>query len=90
MTKPMRIFIGSRVESIRAIEKAGEISCRYSGAAWPHFCDCKYGGPRERLGKLGNSEQTGCPELMSAHAILSAMTDAEWVALAAQSGGYTE
>lgn len=78
MNEPMNMFVGSREESINALETFGEGACRYYGRRWPHHCDCKYGLGR---GAKKAGETSGCPELMSIHAILSAMTDAEWLEL---------
>ena len=68
------MFLGTRQESLRVLQLVGESVCVYAGGDWPHFCDCKYGGPDDSPG----SEQSGCPELVSLHTIISIMTDKEW------------
>lgn len=61
-------------EAIDAIKKLGEKQCCYvSKDEWPHWCDCKYGGPD---GKGG--EKTGCPELMDILRVVENMSDNEW------------
>lgn len=65
----------TRNEIINALEATRKTRvCAYMG----DFCDCKcgIGQPRNRL--TPGSEQTGCPELRTALAVLRNMTDQEW------------
>jgi hypothetical protein len=71
---------GFIVKGLRAVQKN---LCRYFGDT----CDCKYGA--EDLKPFGTrswGEQTGCPEVRTAIAILSVMTDEEYDALAKRAG----
>lgn len=77
------MFLGSREEALRVLRIMGYRVCVYMGEGWPHFCDCKYGGPSDRPG----TEQTGCPELASLYAVVSAMTDAQWREMGMLAGG---
>lgn len=60
----------TREEALRAVDLARKACCGYIGEK----CDCKYGA-------AGGSEQTGCPELRELGAVLSRVTDAQWLAL---------
>ncbi len=76
------MFLGSRNETLRVLRLMGERLCVYTGGDWPHFCDCKCGGPDDQPG----SEQSGCPELASLYTVVSTMTDKEWRAIGMRQG----
>jgi len=78
------------LDSIRRMQRSvccydsyDEGNIKTHGAHIPSFCDCKYGF----AGRGFASEQTGCPELRLVHAILSAMTDAEYRNFVHRAGG---
>lgn len=64
----------TRLQIVAAMEAARKNRlCGYMGDP----CDCKYGIATTN-DRMGGSEQTGCPEMRTAIAILRNMTDQEW------------
>jgi hypothetical protein len=88
-----KFFSCSREDALRAVELLGAQQCAYTwGVGEPDDqrerwregrCDCKYGGPKPRLG----TEDTGCPELRTVAALLRVMDDTEFEQLVVDGGG---
>lgn len=73
----------TRQELIESLERLRKNVCVYLGST----CDCKYGGPpplathqKAIMGMAPHiiGEQTGCPELRSAIAFFTELSDQEW------------
>jgi hypothetical protein len=79
------MFGVSKEELLQGMENLRKRICHYDGPT----CDCKYGHqwPEDTLEQLrqrlnistdSDSEQTGCPELRQAYALLNALTEEEF------------
>ena len=77
------MFLGKRKEVLRVLKVMGERVCVYGGEDWPHYCDCKYGGPND---KYPGGEDNGCPELAFIYSVVGLMTDFEWADIAKRGG----
>ena len=71
----------SREEVLRGLEAVGAKQCVYShGKEWATYCDCKYGIDPAGDGQFCG-EKNGCPELRSAHRVIEALTDEQFIEL---------
>lgn len=81
------MFGVSQRELIEGLEKTRKGVCAYMSTT----CDCKYGGPEinDYIGGINHrksGEQTGCPEIRMAIAMLSNLSPDEFRDLAMKSG----
>jgi hypothetical protein len=74
------MFLEGRYEFLAGLETLRKRLCQYGPNA--DRCDCKYGAS-------GQGEESGCPELREAIAILEKVGKREFVRLARLAGDYT-
>lgn len=79
-------FTDSRENVLSALYRMGASVCAYSLNDWADRCDCKY-GVAEAAQWPSLRETTGCPELRSLYAVISAMDDDEWYRLVMRANG---
>ena len=83
-------FATNRPKFEAGLERVGRDLCAYvmEGEVGRASCDCKYGiGAYQTKGLNAGSEQTGCPEVHMALAMIHAMTDSEYAAILGRAGG---
>ena len=88
--RPSVFFATARVKLEAGLERVGRDLCVYvtAGEVGRAICDCKYGiGASQEKGAQAGSEQTGCPEVHTALAMIRAMTDEEYLAILGRAGG---
>lgn len=90
-TKTKSVFFATTRAKLEAgLERVGRDLCSYvsAGGTERATCDCKYGiGLTPAKGENAGSEQTGCPEVHMALAMIKAMTDEEYAAILERAGG---
>ena len=76
------MFGQSQPRLVAGLMQVGDRLCQHGGGDWPRRCDCKFGAS-------GQGEESGCPEIVAATALIHAMTRAEYRRLCKRAGVLT-